>query len=536
MSHTPGRGAPAPEITSHAPVVLGGDRVRSLEEYVARGGGEGLRVARRIGPWRTADEVTLAGLRGRGGGGFRTGRKWLAVLDNASDGERTFVVGNGAEGEPGTFKDRAILRHNPYQVIEGLAIAALTVGASRAFLATKSSFTLEVGILRRALAEMRAAGLAGDASIRLVRGPDSYLFGEEKALLEVIEGEEPLPRRDPPYVHGLFASGPQMGWSARDGVDAGGEAVNPTIVNKVETLATVPHVLAHGAEWFRALGTWDSPGTMVFAVVGDVVRPGYGELEFGTPLRSVIEQVGGGPRPGRRIKAVFSGVASGVITADKLDVPATYEDLAAIGSALGSAGFIVYDDTTDMVSLARTFAGSGTVRAMRRVQAPQWHTQRPPCPAGTQRRRRSRHRRARRPATPRNRPEPLLSPRRAPNSRRQHPAGLPRRLRCPSRRHRASAPPPPAPQDRRHGQRNRHLRRHDRSQATRLDLPATGWVTNQRVRRRSSAASLAVASAAKAGLKSIPMLPCPAAASSSSVVPGPQPMSSTVEPGGSRLD
>jgi NADH-quinone oxidoreductase subunit F len=354
MSHTPGRGAP--EITSHAPVVLGGDRVRSSEEYVARGGGEGLRVARRTGPWRTADEVTLAGLRGRGGGGFRTGRKWLAVLDNASDGERTFFVGNGAEGEPGTFKDRAILRHNPYQVIEGLAIAALTVGASRAFLATKSSFTLEVGILRRALAEMRAAGLAGDASIRLVRGPDSYLLGEEKALLEVIEGEEPLPRRDPPYVHGLFASGPQMGWSARDGVDAGGGAANPTIVNNVETLATVPHVLAHGAEWFRALGTWDSPGTTVFAVVGDAVRPGYAELELGTPLRSVIEQVGGGPRPGRRIKAVFSGVASGVITADKLDVPATYEDLAAIGSALGSAGFIVYDDTTDMVSLARTFA------------------------------------------------------------------------------------------------------------------------------------------------------------------------------------
>jgi NADH-quinone oxidoreductase subunit F len=356
MPHIQGRGAPTPQMTSHAQVVLGGDRVRSVEDYVARGGGAGLRAARRIGPWRTADEVTLAGLRGRGGGGFRTGRKWLAVLDNSSDGEWRFVVGNGAEGEPGTFKDRAILRHNPYQVIEGLAIAALTVGASRAFLATKSSFTLEVGILRRALAEMRAAGLAGDVPIRLVRGPDSYLFGEEKALLEVIEGEEPLPRRDPPYVHGLFASGPQMGWSARNGVDAGGEAANPTIVNNVETLATVPHILAHGAEWYRSLGTWDSPGTTVFTVVGDVVRPGYAELELGTPLRSVIEQVGGGPRPGRRIKAVFSGVASGVITADKLDVPVTYEDLVSIGSGLGSGGFIVYDDTADMVSVARTFA------------------------------------------------------------------------------------------------------------------------------------------------------------------------------------
>ena len=192
--------------------------------------------------------------------------------------------------------------------------------------------------------------------ISLVLGPDSYLFGEEKALLEVIEGEDPLPRRDPPYIHGLFASGPQMGWSAHRGGDAGGEAANPTIVNNVETLATVPHILTNGAEWYRALGTWDSPGTMVFTVVGDVVRPGHAELELGTTIRDVIDLVGGGPRPGRTIKAVFSGVSNGVITADQLDVPATYEDLAAIGSGLGSAGLIVYDDTADMVAVARMFA------------------------------------------------------------------------------------------------------------------------------------------------------------------------------------
>ena len=300
--------------------------------------------------------MTLSGLRGRGGGGFRTGRKWLSVLDASRDDERRFVVANGAEGEPGTFKDRAILRHNPYQVIEGLAIAALTVRASQAFLAVKASFTREVEILRRALVEMRATGLAGDVPINLVLGPDSYLFGEEKALLEVIEGEDPLPRRDPPYLHGLFASGPQMGWSAHRGGDAGGEAANPTIINNIETLATVPHILTNGAEWYRALGTWDSPGTMVFTVVGDVARPGYAELELGTTIRDVIEQVAGGPRPGRQIKAVFSGVANGVITADQLDVPATYEDLAAIGSGLGSAGLIVYDDTADMVAVARMFA------------------------------------------------------------------------------------------------------------------------------------------------------------------------------------
>lgn len=336
-------------------VVLSGDQVRSVDDYRARGGGEGLRIARSIGPWRTAEEVSLAGLRGRGGGGFRTGRKWLSVLDGGGDGRR-FVVCNGAEGEPGTFKDRAILRHNPYQVIEGLAIAASTVRASHAYLATKASFTDEAAILRRALAEMQASGLAGDVPISLVLGPDSYLFGEEKALLEVIEGEEPLPRRDPPYLHGLFASGPQMGWSAHRGNDAGGEAANATVVNNVETLATVPHVLTNGAEWYRELGSGESPGTMVFTVVGDVARPGYAELELGTTLRDVIERVGGGPRPGRRVKAVFSGVANGVITARDLDVPATYEGLAGIGSGLGSAGFIVYDDTADMVAVARMFA------------------------------------------------------------------------------------------------------------------------------------------------------------------------------------
>ena len=344
------------DIPPRPRVVLNGDPVPSVAAYRARGGGEGLRVARSLGPWRTAEEVTLSGLRGRGGGGFRTGRKWLSVLDASRDDERRFVVANGAEGEPGTFKDRAILRHNPYQVIEGLAIAALTVRASQAFLAVKASFTVEVEILRRALVEMRATGLAGDVPISLVLGPDSYLFGEEKALLEVIEGEDPLPRRDPPYLHGLFASGPQMGWSAHRGGDAGGEAANPTIINNVETLAAVPHILTNGAEWYRALGTWDSPGTMVFTVVGDVARPGYAELELGTTIRDVIEQVAGGPRPGRQIKAVFSGVANGVITADQLDVPATYEDLAAIGSGLGSAGLIVYDDTADMVAVARMFA------------------------------------------------------------------------------------------------------------------------------------------------------------------------------------
>jgi NADH-quinone oxidoreductase subunit F len=344
------------DTSSPGLVVLRGDPVRSLDDYVAAGGGEGLRVARAIGPWRTAEEVTLSGLRGRGGGGFRTGHKWLSVLQNGGEGEMRFVVCNGAEGEPGTFKDRAIVRHDPYQVIEGLAIAAFVLGATHAFLATKATFAQEADALRRALAEMSAAGLAGDVPITIVLGPDSYLFGEEKALLEVVEGEEPQPRRDPPYLHGLFAEGPSSGWSARDEVDAGGEAANPTVVNNLETLATVPHIVARSAEWYRAMGTSDSPGTTVFTVVGDVVRPGFAELELGTSVRDVIERVGGGVRPGRRVKAVFSGVSNGVLTADQLDTPATYDDLRAAGGGLGSAGFIVYDDTADMVAVARMFA------------------------------------------------------------------------------------------------------------------------------------------------------------------------------------
>ena len=337
-------------------VVLRGDPVLSLDAYLDAGGGEGLRVARAIGPWRTVEEVTLSGLRGRGGGGFRTGHKWQSVLENSRDGEMRFVVGNGAEGEPGTFKDRAIIRHNPYQVVEGLAVAAFAVGATHAFLATKAAFAREVDQLRRALEEMTAAGLAGDVPITIVLGPDSYLFGEEKALLEVVEGEDPLPRRDPPYEHGLFADGPSSGWSARDDVDAAGEASNPTVVNNLETLATVPHIVARSAEWYRGFGTWDSPGTMVFTVVGDVVRPGYAEVELGTPVREIVDRVGGGVRPGRRVKAVFSGVSNGVLTAAHLDAPATYEHLRAAGSGLGSAGFVVYDDTADMVAVARMFA------------------------------------------------------------------------------------------------------------------------------------------------------------------------------------
>jgi NADH-quinone oxidoreductase subunit F len=178
-------------------------------------------------------------------------------------------------------------------------------------------------------------------------------------MLEVIEGNEPLPRWLPPYLHGLFATAPQLGWQSHDAGSISppaGAGSNPTLVNNVETLSNVPHIVARGAEWFRSMGTTDSPGTIVTTVVGDVVAPDVGEVEMGTPLRAVIDAVGSGLFTGRSVKAVFPGVANAVVTADDLDVPVSYEGFRAIGSGMGSAGFIVHDDTTCMVDAAYRFS------------------------------------------------------------------------------------------------------------------------------------------------------------------------------------
>ena len=199
--------------------------------------------------------------------------------------------------------------------------------------------------------EFQAAGICSEGTVTIVAGPDEYLFGEEKAMLEVIEGKPPLPRWFPPYEHGLFATDPQLGWEAtpRSGPRDG---PNPTLVNNVETLSNVPHILARGPAWFRAMGTAESPGTIVATVVGDVVAPDVGEVELGTPLRAVIDAVGSGVAPGRHVKAVFSGVANPVVTAANLDTPLSYEGFTAIGSGMGAAGLIVYDDTACMVDVA----------------------------------------------------------------------------------------------------------------------------------------------------------------------------------------
>jgi NADH:ubiquinone oxidoreductase subunit F (NADH-binding) len=358
------------------PVLLSDPPVTNVTEYLTAGGGQGYRRAAELGPGGTIQELILSGLRGRGGGGFSTGRKWQSVREAArsgGEGNRAFVVANGAEGEPATFKDRAIMRANPFAVVEGVAIAAFAVGAERAFVAVKERFEVETDRLAQAVEELSDAGLIGSVPIQVVLGPDHYLYGEETGLLQVVEGEAPLPRNLPPYIHGLFASGPTEGWSAPVGTvatDSGPtppppaqgrgfaattsfDSSNPTVVNNVETLATASLVLARGPEWHRSLGTQRSPGFVVATVVGDVARPGVAEIELGTPLREVVEQVGGGMPPGRSVKAVLSGVSNPVVTADQLDVPCSYEGMEAIGSGLGAAGFMVFDDTTSMVEVAQ---------------------------------------------------------------------------------------------------------------------------------------------------------------------------------------
>jgi NADH-quinone oxidoreductase subunit F len=327
----------------------------SLDAYLALGGGQGLVAAHYLGADGTIAEIAAAGLRGRGGAGFPTSTKWSSVA--RGEGRHHYAVCNAAEGEPGTFKDRALLRANPYAVVEGLLIAAESVNAREAFLALKGSFKTELAVVRRALGEIEAAGWLGALTVTVVTGPEEYLFGEEKALLEVIEGNEPLPRWLPPYLHGLFATAPQLGWQAHE-PEAGhrrGHESDPTLVNNAETLANAAWILAHGAQAFREVGTERSPGTMLCTVVGDVRKPDVVEVPMGTSLRAVLDRCGGA-LAGRTVKAVFPGVANAVLTADDLDAPLSYEGMKSVGSGLGAGGFIVYDDSACMVEVATTLS------------------------------------------------------------------------------------------------------------------------------------------------------------------------------------
>ncbi len=337
--------------------VLDAQPVLDLATYAGAGGGAALEAALRLGPGATIEEVEASGLRGRGGAGFPTGRKWRTVFEHASDTLASTVVVNASEGEPGSFKDRMLLRRNPYRILEGALIAAHTVGADSIVMALKASFHPELGRLRQAIEEVEAAGWTKGLGVAVVEGPSEYLYGEETALLEVIDGRAPFPRIAPPFRHGVEELG-------SDPVSAAGSMMAdpgpdtpapPTLVNNAETMAHVPLVLAQGPQWYREMGTPESAGTVVCTVTGSTRRHGVGEFPMGTPLAEVIEVLGGGPRHSR-IQAVLSGVAHPLLPVSALDTPVSYEGMEAVGAGLGAAGFIVFDDADDLVAAAEGVA------------------------------------------------------------------------------------------------------------------------------------------------------------------------------------
>jgi len=308
------------------------------------GNGSGLDAARKLGPAAVIEDLGAAGLRGRGGAGFPTATKWSAALSGRSHELPATVVVNAAEGEPGSFKDRALLRRNPYAVLEGALIAAFVVGADRVVIGTRASFVDEIAIVDRAITEIMDAGWADDVSVEINPGPEEYLVGEETALLEVLDGRPPFPRVAPPYRRGV------------DDVPAAEvDEVEPpaTLVSNVETFAHVAAIMAEGPRWFREFGTDASPGTFVCTVSGPgVKRAGVGEYALGTPLQTIVHELGGGVHDGHEIVAVLPGVANQVVQGSQLATPATYEDMKAIGSGLGCGAYLVYDDRTDLTALA----------------------------------------------------------------------------------------------------------------------------------------------------------------------------------------
>ena len=350
--------------------LLADEPVDDVADWMSHGGGDGLAEAQRVGPAGVIEAVRSARLRGRGGAGFPTGIKWSGVADRPTD-QKGYVVCNAAEGEPGTFKDRMLMRSNPYQVLEGLAIAAFAVGADTAYIGIKETYELEIARLGAAAAEMDQRDLLGDVDIRIVTGPDDYLLGEEKGLLEAIEGRDPLPRLLPPYLHGLHT---EMSSGVGSGSVGWDTAYNPTVVNNVETLSHVPHILEKGADWFRSVGSEDAPGSMVFTISGDVQRESVVELPSGVPLSVLVHGVGEGTRSGESVQFVLSGASNAPIAARDIDVPMDFGSMSALGSGLGSGGFIVGGDTTCPVRSVEVLADFLAIESCGQC---------PPCKLGT---------------------------------------------------------------------------------------------------------------------------------------------------------
>ena len=316
-----------------------------IESYIAANGYEALHNAiYETTPAEVIETIKKSGLRGRGGAGYPTGIKWATVAKNA--GERKFVVCNADEGDPGAFMNRSVLESDPHRVLEGMAIAGYAIGANQGYIYCRGEYPLAIERLEKAIKQAGRLGLLGtgifsspfDFWIDLRIGAGAFVCGEETALMASIMGGRGTPTPRPPYPaeRGLWGM--------------------PTLLNNVETFANVPAIIRKGAEWYASIGTPKSTGTKVFCVTGKVVNTGLVEVPLGTPLRTIVQEIGGGVPGGGTIKAVQTGGPSGgCIPADLLDTPVDYESLGKIGSIMGSGGMIVMDQETDMVDVARFF-------------------------------------------------------------------------------------------------------------------------------------------------------------------------------------
>ena len=315
-----------------------------IDSYIARGGYTAIKKVLASAPEETIDLIKRSGLRGRGGAGFPTGVKWEA--GRKSQGAHKYIICNADEGDPGAFMDRSVMEGNPHAVIEGMVIAAYSVGASEGYVYIRAEYPLAVDRLRIALDAAGQRGYLGknilgsglDFHIKVKLGAGAFVCGEETALIASIEGERGMPRAKPPFpvTSGLWGK--------------------PTVINNVETLSNIPYIINKGADWFAAMGTEKSKGTKVFALTGKVRNTGLIEVPMGIPLREIIFEIGGGIENGKKFKAVqIGGPSGGCIPEQHLDVNVDYESLTRLGAIVGSGGMIALDEDDCMVDVARYF-------------------------------------------------------------------------------------------------------------------------------------------------------------------------------------
>lgn len=315
-----------------------------IYQYIQKGGYSALVKSLQLKPGKIMDEIKESGLRGRGGAGFLTGIKWQLVRDAKE--EDKIIICNADEGDPGAYMDRAILESNPHQVIEGIAIAAYTVGAERAIIYVRAEYPLAVKMIRHAIGQSREIGLLGkgilgtdfDLDIEVFQGSGAFVCGEETALMESIQGRRGMPQSRPPYPseRGLWGK--------------------PTLINNVKSMAFIPPIVENGAQWFRGIGTDKSPGTAIFSVVGNILHAGLVEIPMGVTLRTLIFDICGGIPNQKRFKAVqIGGPSGGCLPESFLDISIDFDSLTQAGAMMGSGGMVVVDEDACMVDVARYF-------------------------------------------------------------------------------------------------------------------------------------------------------------------------------------